>query len=305
MTQASVHIELADLVRLGERARGLELGAQHRALSAQAGGYVSVYRGRGLEFDEARIYQAGDDARSIDWRLTARRGKPHTKLFREERERPVLILVDLHPGMYFGTRRQFKSVLAARAAALIAWAALHAGDRVGGLVHGPHKTQLLKPRSRRAGVLALLHTLEQLQPTGPGEWIPGRLDMALERLQHIAHPGSLVLMFSDFREFSPASENSLALLSRHNDMILGIVSDPLESAPPPPGQYHLGTPSWQTWIDTRARHNQTIWQHSHEQHQAWLQHLCQRHRLHPIALSTAQDPLQELRNGLARHGTRR
>ncbi len=127
-----IQLEVQELIRLRAAARGLELGARRRALSAQAGGYLSAYRGRGLEFDEVRAYQDSDDARSIDWRVTARRGTPHTKLFREERERPVLLLPDLHPGMYFGSRRQFKSVLAGRLAALLGWAAVRAGDRVGG-----------------------------------------------------------------------------------------------------------------------------------------------------------------------------
>ena len=119
-------LTLNQLIRLRASARGLELGARRRTLSAQAGGYLSVYHGRGMEFDEVRTYQVGDDARTIDWRVTARRGRPHTKLFREERERPVMLLVDLHPGMYFGSRVQYKSVLAGRLSALMGWAAVRA-----------------------------------------------------------------------------------------------------------------------------------------------------------------------------------
>ncbi|MEJ1402066.1 MAG: DUF58 domain-containing protein, partial [Candidatus Sedimenticola sp. (ex Thyasira tokunagai)] len=105
---SAVHATLDELIRLRGNSRGLVLGAQRRSLSAQSGGYLSVYRGRGLEFDEVRAYQPGDDVRTIDWRVTARRGRTHTKLFREERERPVLLLADFHPGMYFGSRQQFK-----------------------------------------------------------------------------------------------------------------------------------------------------------------------------------------------------
>ena len=123
-----VNVTLEQLIRLRAAARGLELGSRHLAISSQAGGYRSAYRGRGLEFDEVRAYQTTDDARTIDWRVTARRGRPHTKIFREERERPVLVLVDLHPGMYFGSRLRFKSVLASQAAALIAWAAEQSAD---------------------------------------------------------------------------------------------------------------------------------------------------------------------------------
>ena len=120
---------LADLIGLRGAARGLELGARRLALSVQSGGYRSVYRGRGLEFDEVRIYQPGDEVRDIDWRVTARRGRPHTRLYREERERPVLLYADLGPGMLFGSRH-LKSAQAMRAGALLAWAAEQAGDRI-------------------------------------------------------------------------------------------------------------------------------------------------------------------------------
>jgi len=98
-----VTTSLQELIRLRAAARGLDLAARRISRSSQGSGYRSSYRGRGLEFDEVRAYASGDDARTIDWKVTARRGKPHTKLFREERERPVFILADLHPGMFFGT----------------------------------------------------------------------------------------------------------------------------------------------------------------------------------------------------------
>jgi uncharacterized protein (DUF58 family) len=116
---ASVFPTLAELIRLRAAARGLELGSRRLALSAQAGGYRSVYRGRGLEFDEVRIYQPGDEVRDIDWRVTARRGRTHTRVYREERDRPVLLLADLGPGMLFGSHR-LKSAQLLRAAALLA-----------------------------------------------------------------------------------------------------------------------------------------------------------------------------------------
>ena len=117
------------------------------------GGYVSPYRGRGMEFEEVRAYQPGDDIRNMDWRVTARTGRPHTKLFREERERPVLFLVDLGPSMAFGTRVAFKSVVAARAAALLAWAARDNGDRIGGIVFAGKRHRELRPAARERGML--------------------------------------------------------------------------------------------------------------------------------------------------------
>ena len=125
-----VSVSQSGLIRLSAPARAIALDVL-RVNSLQTGAYVSHFRGRGMEFDESRPYQPGDDPRSIDWRVTARSTEAYTKLFREERERPVLVVVDLRAAMHFATRGCFKSVNACRAAALVAWAAHHRGDRLG------------------------------------------------------------------------------------------------------------------------------------------------------------------------------
>ena len=128
-----VAVTQAGLIRLNAPARAIALDVL-RVNSLQTGAYVSHFRGRGMEFDESRPYQPGDDPRSIDWRVTARSTEAYTKLFREERERPVLVVVDLSSSMHFATRGAYKSVVASRAAALLSWAAHHRGDRLGGLI---------------------------------------------------------------------------------------------------------------------------------------------------------------------------
>lgn len=294
-------MSLRDLVRLRARSRGLELGARHLSLAAESGGYASIYRGRGLEFDEVRAYQTGDDARSIDWRVTARRGKPHTKLFREERERPVFLLVDLHSGMYFGTRVRFKSVLAAVAASLIAWSAQRAGDRVGGIVSGENAMRLLPPRARRAGVMAMLNAIVQCQPTAAAEPVEGQLDAALERLVRMVRPGSLVFVLSDFSRLGGTAERALGSIARHCDVLLGFTQDPLEAEPPPPGRYRLGTPGAQVMLDTSVPATVARWREAFERRSDRVRQLCIRYRLHPLPLVTSDDPLLSLRRGLARH----
>jgi hypothetical protein len=122
--------DLAELSSLRGAVRGLSLRAHRPAMAQLQGGHRSAQRGRGLEFEEVRLYAPGDDTRNIDWRVTARRGRTHTKLFREERERPVWLVADLHAGLYFGSRRQFKSALLLRTAAILAWVAANGGDRV-------------------------------------------------------------------------------------------------------------------------------------------------------------------------------
>ena len=134
--------------------------------------------------------------------------------------------------MYFGSRLRFKSVLASQAVALIAWAAEHSGDRIGGVVSGAADHSELPPKARRSGALAVLEALVRHQPAGFGELQPGRLDQALERLARVTHPGSLVLIFSDFLEAGDSTEKHLTRLTGHNDVTVTFIHDPLESAPP-------------------------------------------------------------------------
>ena len=144
-----VYAELADLIALRYGARNLQIGKRKRALSVLAGPNKSNFRGRGIDFEEVRGYQPGDDIRTIDWRVTARTGSAHTKLFREERERPVLLVVDQRNSMFFGSQHCFKSVLAAQLASLLAWSALNNGDRVGGLVFNDNQHREFRPRRSR------------------------------------------------------------------------------------------------------------------------------------------------------------
>jgi len=155
-----VSVSQSGLIRLNAPARAIALDVV-RVKSLQTGAYVSHFRGRGMEFDESRPYQPGDDPRSIDWRVTARSATAYTKLFREERERPVLVVVDLRANMHFATRGCFKSVNASRAAALLSWAAHHRGDRLGGLIFGDTTHRELKPRLGRQAALRFVHQLAE------------------------------------------------------------------------------------------------------------------------------------------------
>jgi uncharacterized protein (DUF58 family) len=235
------YTELAELIGLRLGARELDLGRQRKAFSLLVGPHQSKFRGRGIEFEEVRAYQAGDDIRSIDWRVTARSGKPHTKLFREERERPVILLVDQSLSMFFGSRTCCKSVTAAHVAALLAWAAFQHNDRVGGLVCNGHDQGEVRPRRSAANVLHLIRGIDdfnhrlnrQLSPAEKG------IDEALEQLRRITRPGSNLFLISDFQGFSESGLKHLYLLSKHNDITAVRVYDPLEEELPPPGYYAI------------------------------------------------------------------
>ncbi|MCB1842932.1 MAG: DUF58 domain-containing protein, partial [Halioglobus sp.] len=194
----------------------------------------------GMEFDEVRVYHPGDDVRTIDWRVTARTGSAHTKLFREERERPVLIVVDQRNSMFFGSSHCFKSVLAAQLGSLLAWSALQAGDRVGGLVFDDHGHSEIRPKRSRRQVLALLSDVERFNhalPLASSASATPFADM-LANLRRIARPGSSIFLISDFRaaNTSEAREQWFEL-AKHTEITALACTDPLEMTLPREGTY--------------------------------------------------------------------
>ncbi len=234
-------VSARDLIELAGAAAALQPLQTLAARARRAGGHLSLRRGRGMDYEESRAYQAGDDIRAMDWRVTARAGEPHTKLFREERERPVVLCLDLNPGMFFASRGALKSVQAARAAALFGWAAVTQGDRVGALLfnQGHHE---LRPRPGRQGILRLVREL--VVHTDPGAALTGApaaggLNAALLRLRRLVRPGSLVILISDFYGLNPDSTQHLLFLRRHNDLVALQVLDPLETGAPPAGRYSV------------------------------------------------------------------
>lgn len=190
-----------------------------------------------MDYAESRAYQAGDDVRRLDWRLTARSGKLHTKLFQEDREGSVLIVLDTHASMRFGTRTRFKSVQAAHAAAAVAWSAVRAGERVGIVGFGP-VGRVLRPHGGVRGALAVCGALAQwdaLPPGADGEW----LSAALLRVRHLAHAATRIVLISDGFHCDPAARPALHELAQRASVNVLLVADPLELELPPSGSYPL------------------------------------------------------------------
>lgn len=286
-----IAVSLKTLIDLAKPAAALTL--HHKLFRArQSGGYVSRFKGRGMEFDETRLYQAGDDIRSIDWRVTARTGKPHTKLFREERERPVFISVDQRSTMQFATRGVFKSVLAAKLAGLLAWAAQHHSDRIGGQLFSDRDCSELKPQNGKQAVLRFLNTL--VKPVGKG-LNPVTLEHVLARLAQHARPGSLVYIISDFRGFNDKTETHLAKLSQHCDVVLIFVYDPLESSLPVKGRYRFTNDERDVVIDSSDKQRVLMYQQRFAARRQRLEQLAKKRGLAFIQCSTAEDPVQCLR----------
>jgi len=297
-----VHVSMGSLLALHRGGESLALRAR-KVRAVTGGSYLSPFKGRGMEFDEVRPYTQGDDPRSIDWRVTARSAKPHTKLFREERERAVLLWIDLRRPMFFATRGAFKAVRAAQAAALLAWGTLQRGDRLGALIFDERRHEELRPKRGQPPLLHLFRRLTE-HPAwrgggdGATQDVAAALRQALLRLRRVAQPGSLIILLSDFAGLNSRDAAYLAQLARHNDVILVSVHDPLEMELPPPGRYRVSDGHRFVSIDTGDPQRRERYQSDFAVRRAELQQLSRSHGMTLLPLSTAEEPLQVLQRGL-------
>ncbi len=245
-----VELTMAELLYYQNKTALIDLAARKNVNGQMSGNYLSRNKGRGMEFDEVRHYQSGDDIRAIDWRVTARTGKTHTKLFREELERPVLIATDLSASMHFGSQLLFKSVQASHLASLVAWHAKNRGDRLGGIVFNQNEHIELKPRSRKEGVLHYIHALttlhkhqhmHQFAVEATDKEKPDNTHSIsyfsdnCARIRQIAKPGSLVYLITDAQLIKNTSSKHqqdalrhLTNISKHCELVVCLIADPLE-----------------------------------------------------------------------------
>ena len=245
-----------------------------------------------------RLYQPGDDVRSIDWRVTARKAKPHTKVYREERERPTLIVVDQSRAMFFGSRVRMKSVAAAECAALLAWHAVDGGDRVGGLVYDDGAEYAFKPLRSARAVVRLLNQVgasnTALRDAVTQPVRSRRLPIVLDHLVRIARNGHRIYLISDFHGFDAKDERQLKRIARHNSVVLIHVSDPLEQELPPPDRYTVTDGVARhvlTTADTRVRQQ---YRDEFAAHTRTLESVCLATRSQFIGLSTNEAAVARL-----------
>ncbi|MEP3280461.1 MAG: DUF58 domain-containing protein [Stappiaceae bacterium] len=248
-----VRVDLDHLRSLEGRARALRFLPRQPARSVLNGRHASRLRGRGLNFEELCDYLPGDDTRTIDWKVTARTGKPHVRVYTEERDKPSLIVVDQRLTMFFGSKLNMKSVTAAETAALIAFRIADQGDRVGGIVFGDdHIAEFRPKRSRRALdrlLSAVAHANQSLSADMPsGEGLP--LNRPLSSITRIARRNHLIIIISDFAGIDEQTRKHLSTLARHNDLVLCVVSDPIATDLPDNIRLTISDGSLQAQIDT-------------------------------------------------------
>ncbi len=299
--EGTFRVDPDDLIGLRGRAQRLRPAPATTARSPLAGGHRSRFRGRGMDYRESRHYQAGDDIRNMDWRITARAGHPHVKVFDEERERPVVVLGDFGPSMFFASQGAFKSVVAARLAALIGWSAIGNGDRIGALLfNGEHRE--LQPGGGRRGQMRLIRALVEIGRPERGLAAapePDALSHALARLRRVARPGSLIFILSDFYAIDANTERHLTQLARHNDLIALQIVDPLELTPPPPGRYGISDGRRRGLIDTGSSRDRQRYDQHFARHHAAVRALTEANGIALLRCGTGDDPGLRLADALA------
>lgn len=257
-TDGLVYVSLGQLMALQFQTRGLSFVARQPQGSILAGNHASRLRGRGLNFDELRRYQPGDDLRHLDWRASLRTGKPVIRTFTEERDRPALIVVDQRMSMFFGSVRSFKSAVAAELGALAAWMVFNAGDRVGGVVFNDERIDSVAPlRSRKRVEILCSRIVEQnaaLNASNPDHEADGQLDKVLQQCLALAGHDHLICIVSDFAGAGDRTLQLMRQLSAHNDVIALQVYDPLALNVPDSG--HLMVTQGQLQVELAVQKRQ-------------------------------------------------
>ncbi len=302
-SSAGAYVSVADLVALEAAVRGPGLWACRPGHQLLSGRHESRMRGRGLSFEELREYVPGDDIRSMDWRVTARTGKPFVRVFTEEKDRPALVVVDQRINMFFGSRLNMKSVTAAEAAALAAWRVLSVGDRVGGIVFSDTRLAQVRPHRSRAAVVELLTEIagqnRALHAEAPDSRGRGQLNAALRTAASQAEHDHLVIVISDFDGHDADTRDMLLKLAKSNDVLAVLVYDPFLLQLPETGAMVVSGGTLQAELpfghgDTRARITEFARARGREL-RGWQQEL----GLSMMPVSAAEETIPQMRRVMA------
>lgn len=225
-----IFVSLNDLLKMEGLAKGFSFLAKKQKVKSTLGGkHASKLRGRGLDFVEVRHYVPGDDIRTIDWKVTARTQKTHTRVFSEEKEKPALVIVDQTKSMFFGSKKKMKSVIAAEIAAMVAFKIQKEGDRVGGVVFGDEGTDIVYPKRDRKNIF---HFMERIVArnrelaTSDAVDFSTNIEDVFAKVRNIVTHDFLIVIISDFQRYNEQVIKHISYLAQHNDVILTKVYDP-------------------------------------------------------------------------------
>lgn len=299
-----VYASLDALVRLRFKARGFSFLPRQPVHSILAGRHASRLRGRGLNFEELRAYLPGDDIRTLDWKVSARTREPHVRVYTEERDRPVWLLVDQRISMFFGSDQRMKSVTAAEAAALAAWRVLATGDRVGGVVFGDEHQRIVTPHRSESRVMQLLGEITRmnhaLDAHGAPPPNPEALNHALACTSQHARHDCLVVLITDGHGANAETRRQLARLSEHNDVLCVFVHDPLERALGNHGDLVFSDGQHRLNAATGSARLRRAFQQSFDERASRMQRVSRRYAMPWLPVSTVGDVAEQVRELIGR-----
>ncbi|MDA9818224.1 DUF58 domain-containing protein [Flavobacteriaceae bacterium] len=280
-----------ELVKIKDKAKKINLFSPKRHI-LDAGGQISNIKGRGMEFDQVRAYEIGDDVKNIHWKITAKTNEPHVKTFIEEKQKNITICVDVNEGMNFGTRNVFKSVQAARIAAIIAWKANSNNDRIGGCLFGGGKTDIIPDSKSELSILKILRKLSK-NKISPNKT---KLSNAIKEISKTVKNGSTIFIISDFLDIEENLTKDLSMLQSKNDVIFIAVNDPFDKELPKMGKINLNSNGKKFTFDCNNQDFQKNYQRQWQDNSEKLQTIMKNLMIPKVDISTESNILKNLRN---------
>jgi uncharacterized protein (DUF58 family) len=302
-----VYADLDHLVRLQFEAQGFSFLPRQPVHSILYGRHASRMRGRGLNFEELRGYVTGDDIRTVDWKASARAGTPQVRVYSEERDRPVWLLINQRQSMFFGSRERTKAATAAEAAALAAWRVLAAGDRVGAMIFDDETVTVFRPQRSREQVMRVLQAVvdrnRALNAHHRRMANPAMINNVLRQLVPLAPHDCLVCIVGDGSGADRETQALVTRLNAHNDCVFAMVFDPMEAALPRAGRLTATDGARTLSFDSNSRRLCTAYAADFEQRLAWLERLSLRQSIPLLLLDTVSPVVEQVRARLGYHGT--
>jgi uncharacterized protein (DUF58 family) len=287
-----------ETTELLKRVRRIEIKTKGLSKQIFSGEYQSAFKGRGMSFSEVRNYQYGDDVRNIDWNVTARSGEPYVKVFEEERELTVMLLVDISKSSFFGTVKQPKNELITEICAVLAFSAAQNNDKVGLLLFSDRVEKFLPPKKGRGHVLRIIRELLDTRPQGSGTDI----GMALTYFTNMVKKRSICFLVSDF--LAGDYEKPLRLAARRHDLVGMHLYDPRERELPAVGLLRAqdAETGKTQWIDTDSRRVRERYADWYAEHMNYFNQAFQQSRADTLSVETTEDYVKELLRFFQRRG---
>jgi uncharacterized protein (DUF58 family) len=302
---AGVYVQLDELARLQHKSSGFSFLPRQPVHSILSGRHASKLRGRGLNFEELRDYLPGDDTRNIDWKVTARTRTPYVRVYTEEKDRAVWLLVDQRVGMFFGSQQRMKSVVAAQVAAISAWRVLSVGDRVGALVFNDSDVAVIPPHRSRERVMQILkRVVEKNQALSASTELkpnPGKLNDVLRQAAMLARHDCLVCLITDADGIDAETRKHITRLSEHNDVLAAFIYDPLEKDIPAAGRLRFADDEGQLETDTSNRKLRTDFQNLFESKLQRIRSASRRFAIPVLSLHTGSPVAEQMREAFGHH----